>query len=88
MLEARPPKDATRPGGLGVTFDWTLLKALDPGIGFMLSGGLTPDNVAAAVTATRPLGVDVSSGVEKSPGVKDAALVRAFITNARSAAAS
>lgn len=88
MLEAKPPKDATRPGGLGVTFDWTLLKALDPGIGFMLSGGLTPDNVAAAVTATRPLGVDVSSGVEKSPGVKDAALVRAFITNARSAAAS
>jgi phosphoribosylanthranilate isomerase len=88
MLEAKPPKDATRPGGLGVTFDWSLLKTLDPELGFMLSGGLTPANVAAAVTAARPMGVDVSSGVESAPGVKDAALIRAFITNARSAAAS
>jgi phosphoribosylanthranilate isomerase len=88
MLEAKPPKDATRPGGLGMTFDWSLLKALDPEIGFMLSGGLTPDNVAAAIGATRAMGVDVSSGVEKSPGVKDVGLIRAFITNARSAARS
>ena len=88
LLDANPPQGATRPGGLGASFDWSLLKALDPELGFMLSGGLTPDNVAAAIKATRPLGVDVSSGVETAPGVKDAALVRAFITNARQAAPS
>jgi len=88
LLDAKPPKDATRAGGLGVPFDWSLLKALDPELAFMLSGGLTPDNIAAALKVTRPMGVDVSSGVEKTPGVKDAALIRAFITNARSAAPS
>jgi phosphoribosylanthranilate isomerase len=88
MLEARPPKEATRPGGLGMTFDWSLLSALDPELGFMLSGGLTPGNVVAAIGATRAMGVDVSSGVETAPGVKDAGLIRAFITSARSAAAS
>ena len=87
-LGAKSPKEATRPGGLGDPFDWTRLKALDPELGFMLSGGLTPANVAAAIKATRPMGVDVSSGVETAPGIKDAALIRAFITNARSAAAS
>ena len=85
MLDAKPPKDATRPGGLGVTFDWSLLKALDPELGFMLSGGLTPDNVASAIAAVRPFGVDVSSGVESAPGVKDARLVRTFIERARAA---
>jgi len=88
LLDAKPPKDATRPGGHGASFDWGLLKALDRELSFMLSGGLTPDTVAAAIAATRPAGVDVSSGVETAPGVKDAGLVRAFITNARSAAAS
>ncbi len=88
MLEARPPKEATRPGGLGLTFDWSLLKALDPALSFMLSGGLTPDNVGDAIRAAHPMGVDVSSGVETAPGVKNAALIRAFITNARQAAAS
>jgi phosphoribosylanthranilate isomerase len=88
LLDAKPPKGADRPGGLGDTFDWGLLKALDPELGFMLSGGLTPDTVAAAIKATHPMGVDVSSGVEKAPGVKDAALIRAFITNARAAAPS
>jgi phosphoribosylanthranilate isomerase len=72
---------------LGDTFDWGLLKALDPSLGFMLSGGLTPDTVAAAIKAVRPMGVDVSSGVEKAPGVKDAGLVRAFIEKARAASA-
>ena len=85
LLDAKAPKDASRPGGLGTPFDWTLLKALDPGLSFMLSGGLTPDNVAAAITATRPMGVDVSSGVESAPGVKDARLVRSFIEKARAA---
>ncbi len=86
LLDAKPPKGADRPGGLGETFDWSLLKALDPALPFMLSGGLTPKTVAAAIAATRPMGVDVSSGVEKSPGVKDAALVREFIANVRGAA--
>lgn len=85
LLDAKAPKDATRPGGLGAPFDWSLLEALDPELSFMLSGGLTPDNVADAIKVTRPMGVDVSSGVETAPGVKDARLVRAFIANARAA---
>jgi phosphoribosylanthranilate isomerase len=85
LLDAKAPKEATRPGGLGATFDWSLLKALDPELSFMLSGGLTPDNVAAAIAAVRPFGVDVSSGVETAPGVKDAKLVRTFIERARAA---
>jgi phosphoribosylanthranilate isomerase len=85
LLDAKPPKGAERSGGLGITFDWTLLKALDPGLPFMLSGGLTPDTVADAIKLVRPMGVDVSSGVETAPGVKDAALIRAFIENARAA---
>lgn len=85
LLDAKAPKGAERPGGLGVAFDWNLLKLLDPGLPFMLSGGLTPDNVGAAIKAVRPMGVDVSSGVETAPGVKDAALIRAFIDNARQA---
>jgi phosphoribosylanthranilate isomerase len=83
LLDAKPPRGADRPGGLGETFDWGLLKALDPSIPFMLSGGLTPDTVAAAIKTVRPMGVDVSSGVESSLGVKDKRLVEAFIRNAR-----
>jgi phosphoribosylanthranilate isomerase len=85
LLDAKPPKGADRPGGLGVAFDWNLLKLLDPELSFMLSGGLTPDTVAEAVRTVRPMGVDASSGLETAPGVKDAALIRAFITNARGA---
>jgi phosphoribosylanthranilate isomerase len=85
LLDAKPPKGADRPGGLGETFDWNLLKALDPSIPFMLSGGLTPDTVADAIKTVRPFGVDVSSGVESAPGVKDKRLVEAFIRNARAA---
>jgi phosphoribosylanthranilate isomerase len=85
LLDAKAPKEATRPGGLGQTFDWSLLKALDPALSFMLSGGLTPDNVATAIEAVHPFGVDVSSGVETAPGVKDARLVRSFIERARAA---
>ncbi|GGA42250.1 phosphoribosylanthranilate isomerase [Pelagibacterium lentulum] len=83
ILDAKPPKDATRPGGLGQVFDWTLLNALDPGIGFMLSGGLTVDNVAQAVSQIRPFGLDVASGVESERGVKDPALISRFIANAK-----
>jgi len=87
MLDAKAPKGAERPGGHGSTFDWTLLKALDPELSFILAGGLTPDTVADAIRAVRPMGVDVSSGVESAPGVKDAKLVRAFIEKARAASA-
>lgn len=85
LVDAKPPKGADRPGGLGETFDWALLKALDPSIPFMLSGGLTPDTVADAIKTVRPFGVDVSSGVESAPGIKDKRLIEAFIRNARAA---
>jgi phosphoribosylanthranilate isomerase len=85
LLDAKPPKGAERPGGLGDTFDWNLLKALDPDLDFMLSGGLTPDNVATAIKTVRPFGIDASSGLETAPGIKNAKLIEAFIRNARAA---
>jgi phosphoribosylanthranilate isomerase len=85
LLDAKPPKGADRPGGLGVPFDWSLLKTLDPELSFMLSGGITPETVADAIRIARPFGIDVSSGVETVPGQKDEALIRAFIQNARAA---
>lgn len=85
LLDAKPPKGADRPGGLGKAFDWDLLKALDPSLPFMLSGGLTPDNVAEAIRAVRPYGVDASSGMETAPGVKDKRLIEAFVRNVRTA---
>lgn len=88
LLDAKPPMKATRPGGLGIQFDWDLLKALDPELPFMLSGGLTPETVADAIKQVKPFGVDVSSGVESAPGEKDADKIRAFVANARKAAAS
>src|SRR5262245_51037283 len=86
LFDARAPKDATRPGGLGRSFDWQLLENLDPGVPFMLSGGLDPGNVAEALRITRAPGVDVSSGVESAPGEKDLDKIRAFIRAARSGA--
>jgi len=85
IFDARPPKEATRPGGLGMPFDWTLLAGVNPGIPFMLSGGLDAGNVAEALRITRAPGVDVSSGVESAPGVKDAGKIREFIRAARAA---
>jgi phosphoribosylanthranilate isomerase len=86
IFDARPPREATRPGGLGRSFDWALLAGIDPGVPFMLSGGLDVTNVAEALRITRAPAVDVSSGVERSPGDKDPDKVRAFIRAARAAA--
>ena len=88
IFDARAPQDATRPGGLGQPFDWTLLKDIDPGVPFMLSGGLDAGNVAEALRITRAPGVDVSSGVERAPGEKDPDKIRAFIRAARTAEAA
>lgn len=85
LLDTKAPKGAERPGGLGIAFDWTLLNALDPSLPFMLSGGLTPETVGEAIRAVRPIGVDVSSGVETAPGEKDAGLIKSFIAKARAA---
>jgi phosphoribosylanthranilate isomerase len=87
LFDARPPREATRPGGLGKAFDWRLLENLDPGLPFMLSGGLDADNVGEALRITRAPGVDVSSGVERAPGEKDPDKIRAFVRAAREAAA-
>ena len=83
LFDARPPKDATRPGGLGAVFDWHVLENLDLKRPFMVSGGLHAGNVAEAVRVSRAGGVDVSSGVEPAPGVKDPEMIRAFIRAAR-----
>jgi phosphoribosylanthranilate isomerase len=83
LFDARAPKGATRPGGLGAVFDWHLLQGLDLELPFMVSGGLTADNVADAIRVTRAGGVDVSSGVERAPGVKDVNMVEDFIRAAR-----
>ena len=85
LFDARAPKGATRPGGLGRPFDWTLLKALDPGRPFMLSGGLEPGNVGQALEITSAPAVDVSSGVESVAGVKDPSRIRGFVRAVREA---
>jgi phosphoribosylanthranilate isomerase len=83
LIDAKPPRGAEVPGGNGLSFDWRLLvgrKWLRP---WMLAGGLTPENVAAAVRLTGARQVDVSSGVESAPGVKDAARIAAFVAAAQ-----
>ncbi|MBO0717431.1 MAG: phosphoribosylanthranilate isomerase [Rhizobiales bacterium] len=84
LFDARAPRDATRPGGLGNTFDWQLLKNV--GVPFMLSGGLDAGNVGEALRIAPATGIDVSSGVERAPGVKDVEKIIAFVRTARSAA--
>ena len=83
LFDARAPKQATRPGGLGAVFDWHVLENLDLELPFMVSGGLHAGNVAEAVRVTRAGGVDVSSGVERAPGVKDIEMIQRFIRAAR-----
>jgi phosphoribosylanthranilate isomerase len=83
LVDAKPPRDAVLPGGNGLAFDWRLISARRWPKPWMLAGGLTPGNVAEAIRLTGARQVDVSSGVEIAPGVKDEALIRAFIAAAR-----
>lgn len=83
LVDAKPPKTATLPGGNGVSFDWRLISARRWSVPWMLAGGLTPDNVADAIALTGTQQVDVSSGVEVAPGIKDATLIRDFVQATR-----
>lgn len=85
MFEPRPPKDATRPGGLGAPLDWSLMAGRRFQRPWFLAGGLDPWNVAEAVRQSGAPIVDVSSGVERGPGLKDPALITAFLDAARKA---
>ncbi len=78
LVDAKPPVDADLPGGNGLAFDWRLIAGRRWPVPWMLAGGLTPANVAEAVALTGAQQVDLSSGVESAPGVKDAALIAAF----------
>lgn len=85
LFDAKPPSNvAALPGGNGLVFDWTILTTVRPQKPWMLSGGLTPENVAKALELLKPDAVDVSSGVEASPGVKDPAKIKAFLEATRS----
>lgn len=85
LFDAKPPRGAGRPGGNGAGFDWTLLGAVETKKPWLLAGGLDAGNVATALSQTRAHGVDVSSGVESAPGVKDKEKIAAFIAEARAA---
>lgn len=79
LVDAKPPKEAELPGGNGLAFDWRLLQGRHWTVPWMLAGGLTPRNVALAAKLTGARQVDVSSGVESAPGMKDEGLVRDFL---------
>jgi len=85
LFDARAPEESSRPGGNGAPFDWRLLADVTGLAPFVLSGGLTPDNVAEAIRITGATIVDVSSGVESRPGEKDPELIRRFLGAAKSA---
>ncbi len=85
LLEAKPPAQATRPGGNATFFDWSVLRDWTAHGPWLLAGGLTPDNVAQAIRQAGATAVDVSSGVELTRGVKDPSLIRAFIAAAKAA---
>ena len=87
LFDAKPPKGAVLPGGNGVAFDWRFLAELDRGVDYMLSGGLDAANVGDALRLANPPGIDVSSGVESAPGVKDTALIAEFLDAVRAARA-
>ncbi len=79
LVDAKPPKDAVLPGGNGLSFDWRLIAGRRWAVPWMLAGGLTPENVAEAIRLTGAKQVDVSSGVESAPGVKDGDKIERFI---------
>src|SRR6185437_6870851 len=83
LIDAKPPKGALLPGGTGVAFDWRLARDFHPRKPWLLSGGLTPENVTQAIRLSLARSVDVSSGVESAAGVKQAEKIRAFIEAAR-----
>ncbi len=83
LIDAKPPKGATRPGGNGAPFDWRLARDFTPRLPWLLSGGLDPANVGEAIRLSGASGVDVSSGIESAPGVKDIDKIRAFVAAAR-----
>lgn len=85
VVEAKPPPGADRPGGNAARLDWSILAGWRAPAPWLLAGGLTPDNVRVAIAQSGATAVDVSSGVESAPGVKDPALVHAFVTAARAA---
>jgi phosphoribosylanthranilate isomerase len=86
LFDAKPPVTATRPGGNAAPFDWGLMKSYHAGTPWMLAGGLTSANVKTAIQTSGAVAVDVSSGVETTPGTKSPAKIRAFIRAARAAA--
>jgi phosphoribosylanthranilate isomerase len=83
LVDAKPPKDAKLPGGNGLSLDWRLIAGRRWAVPWMLAGGLTPENVAEAIKLTGATQVDVSSGVESAPGIKDKTKIAAFITAAQ-----
>lgn len=85
LFDAKPPKGSDLPGGNGVSFDWRLLAGLDRTVDYMLSGGLNAANIGEALARANPPGIDISSGVESAPGVKDAALIAEFFRSVRKA---
>ncbi|MBU1313433.1 MAG: phosphoribosylanthranilate isomerase [Alphaproteobacteria bacterium] len=78
LFDAKAPAGSELPGGNGVSFDWEIMASLDDSVDYMLSGGLNKDNVGLALASTRASGIDVSSGVESAPGVKDLRMIDAF----------
>jgi phosphoribosylanthranilate isomerase len=85
LFDAKPPKGSELPGGNGVSFDWRLLSGLDPSIDYFLSGGLNKHNIADALRIARPPGIDASTGLESSPGVKDLVMIDEFFAAVRRA---
>ncbi|MBZ5760580.1 MULTISPECIES: phosphoribosylanthranilate isomerase [unclassified Rhizobium] len=85
LFDAKAPKGSELPGGNGVAFDWSLMAWLDGRVDYMLSGGLNKDNVALALASTKASGIDISSGVESAPGVKDLTMIDEFFDAVASA---
>ncbi|EJM99936.1 phosphoribosylanthranilate isomerase [Phyllobacterium sp. YR531] len=85
LFDAKPPKGSDLPGGNGIAFDWQVLSALDGRVPYMLSGGLNAGNIGEALRATNARGIDISSGVESAPGVKDVSLIKEFFQAVRAA---